>query len=176
MKIHEGRSLLSFTFLEDVPVVFSTFPDHSITVDHGDPVEVYEKQTPRPTEGFEASASRNTGDVVAVTLVGRCYEELREHLEFPRHRPAKEIRPFIEFDYVNWRGEDHHYLVEVEGVECGPYDAGGTHAAHSPDDVHWVMNGIVVTRDGEVRETQDNGRRTFLLGKIRNIGEVTRTA
>lgn len=70
----------------------------------------------------------------------------------------------LKFEYINWRGEHHTYLVDVEGFEYGPYEAGG----HSRDgSKRFVMHAHVIERDGAARP----GRRTFLLTGLMNVEE-----
>jgi hypothetical protein len=72
------------------------------------------------------------------------------------------------FDYVNWRGEDHRYEIEVEGMT---YDV---HGGTSGDaDLCWQINGHVILRDGVPRpEMGDNTRRSFKLTDMKNITQV----
>lgn len=83
----------------------------------------------------------------------------------------------IQFRYINWRGEEHIYVIDVESIEFAPYGP-----ATDVDDIkpQWVMNGHVVTRDGKPRgpthhdrnkERQAN-RRTFLIEKMEDVVEV----
>lgn len=64
---------------------------------------------------------------------------------------------FLKFRYVNWRGNDHEYVIEPEPVltldrhndEEGPF---------------WQIHGDVVTRDGDTRtEMMPTRRRSFKL-------------
>jgi len=82
--------------------------------------------------------------------------------DFPRH---------LKFRYVNWRGDDHEYVIEVEAVAFGKYDSAG--AGPTVHTGNWVIHGAVLTRDGDTRpDLGNNRRRTFLISKIRNPEEV----
>lgn len=71
----------------------------------------------------------------------------------------------LKFRYVNWRGDDHEYVIEKP--ELHP-----THKARG-DGTYWMISGQVVTRDGADRpEMGDSRRRTFELVKMREIEEV----
>lgn len=71
----------------------------------------------------------------------------------------------VEFDYVNWRGQDHHYVIVTESFVFGMYGEGVI-----PE---WHLNGNVVTRDGDIRpEMGPTRRRSFLLHKMRNLRSV----
>lgn len=82
----------------------------------------------------------------------------------------------LKFDYTNWRGEDHTYVVVVEKVEHGPFQPEGID--NRPDaEKRWALHGNVVTRDGSPRqsaEAKERGeaasdvRRTFILADIRS--------
>lgn len=75
---------------------------------------------------------------------------------------------YLHFHYVNWRGDPHDYVVLVEGIAYGRYNASGV------DDTvkNWVLHGVVVSRDGDIRpEMGDSRRRTFLLSKIEQLKE-----
>lgn len=75
----------------------------------------------------------------------------------------------LEFDYVNWRGDDHHYVIEPEGLTWEEY----------PGDVSpegWFVHGMVVTRDGDPRKDMGPARRrSFRLVKMKNLMEVERS-
>lgn len=68
--------------------------------------------------------------------------------------------PLLKFQYVNWRGERHIYLVSPESIAFGPYTEMGRNA---DAEKQWVLHATMVERDGEARTV---GRRTFLLSKI----------
>lgn len=75
----------------------------------------------------------------------------------------------VEFDYVNWKGVLHHYVVTVESFEFGPYDRGGG-TPRPRDQWQWVMHGEVITRDDDSRpDMGPTRRRTFILSEIKNI-------
>lgn len=76
----------------------------------------------------------------------------------------------IEFDYVNWRGDDHRYVLAVESFEFRSYGQAGIDPSAEPQ---WVLHGHIVSRDGDTRpELADhpgNRRRTFLMSIMRNV-------
>lgn len=69
--------------------------------------------------------------------------------------------PRWRFWYVNWRGDDHEYVISVEGIELTstPSEYAG-----------WTVHGDVLYRDGQARD--DTPRRSFLLEKIRDLEVV----
>lgn len=75
----------------------------------------------------------------------------------------------VRFQYLNWRGIDHEYLIVVEGFEIvrkHPHypDA----ASEAPPRV--VMHGHVVMRDGDPRRNMGHTRRrTFVVTGLRNL-------
>lgn len=71
----------------------------------------------------------------------------------------------IKFEYTNWKGHRHTYVVEPEAVAYGPYLKGGYHETADP---RWVLHGDVVTRDGDSRPDMDTRRRTFILADIQD--------
>lgn len=73
----------------------------------------------------------------------------------------------IKFEYTNWRGDWHIYVVEPESIEFGPYDASGKHSRE--DDVQWVLHGELITRDGDTRPDMGVRRRTFILSEIKPV-------
>jgi hypothetical protein len=77
----------------------------------------------------------------------------------------------IEFDYVNWRDEPHHYAIDIESIEYADY---GPKGKVGPDvKPRWVMHGSVILRDGKPREVPkgETNRRTFLMEKMGNLKE-----
>lgn len=75
----------------------------------------------------------------------------------------------LRFDYTNWRGHDHTYVIDPA--------AGRNPGLHAMVDAeradYWGISGQVITRDGDPRrEMGDNRRRTFALVKMRNVEEV----
>lgn len=66
----------------------------------------------------------------------------------------------LRFFYVNWKDEDHEYVITPTGAGLGidEYNFGRP-----------VLHGNVIFRDGQVR---DVGRRTFVLVKMRNVREA----
>lgn len=72
----------------------------------------------------------------------------------------------LKFTYVNWKGKEYEYVVEVEGFTFSDYPPG-----EPPK--RWQMHGILITRDGDPRkELPDHPRRSFLVTKMRNMEEV----
>jgi hypothetical protein len=77
----------------------------------------------------------------------------------------------ILFRYVNWRGEDHLYLVTPESVAYGVYDGNGQPTGHIRC-YRWVLHANVRQRDGDPRlEMGPTRRRTFLLEKIKIVDD-----
>lgn len=73
----------------------------------------------------------------------------------------------LKFRYVNWRGDDHEYVIEPKLDD---------RAAISYRDGHWCLSGMVVTRDGDPRPGMGpTRRRTFEIAKMRDIEEVERS-
>jgi hypothetical protein len=77
----------------------------------------------------------------------------------------------LRFDYVNWHGRLHTYLIEPESIEFGE---------DHPEELHrgkWLLHGMVVTRDGDPRtkEMGDNRRRSFIFERLRGISQVERS-
>ena len=72
----------------------------------------------------------------------------------------KTTNKLMRFEYTNWRGEDHEYVVRPESLDCVNY-------MHGKDKelMVWVMHAWVITRDKESRP----GRRTFILNGLRNV-------
>lgn len=69
----------------------------------------------------------------------------------------------IQFDYVNWKGEDHNYVVNVAGFEIQLAGYSGE------DGARISMHAYPIMRDGLPR---DSARRTFMAEKIRNLAIV----
>lgn len=83
----------------------------------------------------------------------------------------------IQFEYENWRGEQHEYVIEPESVVLGLYDAGGSHrdSPNREDNLQLVLHGMIVTRDGDTRPHLGSRRRTFLIRKMRAIRVLERS-
>jgi hypothetical protein len=74
----------------------------------------------------------------------------------------------LKFKYVNWRGEDHEYLLKPEPESL---------TVHANKQSHWTISGRVIERDGKPHPHSDGivrVRRTFELHKIRNLQEIER--
>lgn len=74
-------------------------------------------------------------------------------------------RTLLRFYYVNWKDEDHEYVIEPTG------------AGIAVDDYNFgrpVLHGNVVFKDGKPPDRQPT-RRTFVLVKMRNVREVDQT-
>jgi hypothetical protein len=67
------------------------------------------------------------------------------------------------FSYKNWKGEEHTYLVLAESIEHAIYNPYGEDNHPEP---RWVLNAQVGERSGARKPYH---RRTFLLGKIRDL-------
>jgi len=80
----------------------------------------------------------------------------------------------IEFRYVNWRGEEHAYRIDVESIEFGEYGPEGKSGSDVKE--RWVMHGFVVLRDGKPRDDigdhPGGNRRTFLVEKMGDVEEI----
>lgn len=82
-------------------------------------------------------------------------------------QPDGESKPAnLKFTYVNWREEEHVYVVIPEKLELGPYHPHGIDSRPEATYV-WALHGNVVTRDGDTRPTMGTRRRTFILEGIR---------
>jgi hypothetical protein len=69
------------------------------------------------------------------------------------------------FRYTNWKFEPHDYVVQVESVVWAPYPG-----ADSSQDPEWLLNGKIVTRDGDARpEINPNRRRTFKMAEMSEV-------
>jgi hypothetical protein len=73
----------------------------------------------------------------------------------------------IEFEYTNWKGRRHTYVVVPEAVAYGPYTGMGYDQREGAE-CQWVLHGDVVTRDGDSRPEMDTRRRTFVLEAVQN--------
>lgn len=71
----------------------------------------------------------------------------------------------LRFNYTNWRGEDHEYLVEPETIQ---FMTSVPAREDADDEPHWVLNAGVIARDGKSRE----GRRSFILAHLREVQEI----
>lgn len=71
---------------------------------------------------------------------------------------------YLLFHYINWKGEDHTYLVNPVTVKYSRQlvTPGGD------EEFHWYLNCNVIERDGEKRP----GPRSFILVKMRDVQEV----
>jgi len=70
----------------------------------------------------------------------------------------------LAFDYTNWRGDDHYYIVQPQSIGLGKAEE---------DKGELVLNAFLVTRDGDLRlELGNIRRRSFIVNKIRNLKEV----
>lgn len=77
---------------------------------------------------------------------------------------------YLRFDYVNWHGRLHTYVVAPESIEIN---------AEHPQEDHrgkWLLHAKVVTRDGDprVKEMGDNRRRSFIFERLRSLSQVDR--
>ena len=77
-------------------------------------------------------------------------------------------RTQLEFQYLNYHGRNHVYLIEVEGMDFKL----GVRTESAIEDA-WYINGNVVTRDGDTRpEMGPTRRRSFRLDRMHSIREV----
>lgn len=78
----------------------------------------------------------------------------------------------LRFEYTNWRGDDHVYVIEPDGkVEF--YEGQGMGEDHVPIGPGWTLSGYVVSRDDDPRpEMGNNRRRSFLIADMRAVVEV----
>lgn len=79
-------------------------------------------------------------------------------------KPTVIIRPsddytedWLQFRYVNWRGEEHIYKVELERIDFGQDPTTGQWC--------WLMHAHVVTRD----DRPHPGRRTFRMDTMKDV-------
>jgi hypothetical protein len=71
----------------------------------------------------------------------------------------------LKFDYINWKGEAHTYVIVPTGADIGPKKS---HGEFRP-----MLHGNVLTRDGDDRpEMGPTRRRSFVLAELKNIKEV----
>lgn len=79
----------------------------------------------------------------------------------------------LKFQYVNWRGDEHEYVIRPQNIVFARYPA--TDEGEEEEQEHWVLNGWIVTRDGDPRselELEGERRRSFILTEIRGLVEV----
>lgn len=74
----------------------------------------------------------------------------------------------LRFDYVNWHGRLHTYVVEPESITIDYKHAQDDHRGK------WLLNAMVVTRDGDPRAEAmgDNRRRSFIFERLRSLSQV----
>lgn len=79
------------------------------------------------------------------------------------------VGPLLKFRYTNWKGEEHEYVIEPEGISYSDYPPG-------EEPKRWQLHGMVVTRDGDPRPQLSHHpgerRRSFLLVGLRDVEEV----
>lgn len=81
----------------------------------------------------------------------------------------------LKFIYVNWNGEEHEYVIEPESLEYKEV-SWSSNKTGQYSGFHHVVNGMVVTRDGDPRpEMGNNRRRTFIIAKMQVIKELDRS-
>lgn len=73
--------------------------------------------------------------------------------KFKMTESSKKLR----FRYVNWKNDEHEYLVTPEDIVFGDYPPG-------EHEFHWFMNALVHEKDGSRRSKPL--RRSFLLSKL----------
>jgi hypothetical protein len=69
----------------------------------------------------------------------------------------------LRFNYKNWRGEEHEYLIDPEPHSLGLRWEGDHEGS-------WVISGRCLLRDGEQRP--DWPRRTFKVVDMKDVEEV----
>jgi hypothetical protein len=65
----------------------------------------------------------------------------------------------VKFEYVNWHGRRHEYVIDVKTIELQRDDG----------KLVWTLNGDTVTRDGRPRLDMGSRRRTFVLDEIKQL-------
>lgn len=85
-----------------------------------------------------------------------------------------DVHMVLRFRYVNWRGVDHEYVVQVEGSTLGIEFRDG----RPPRDPNTLfLHGEVITRDGDRRpEMGPTRRRSFEWDKLRAVSIVGEAA
>lgn len=80
----------------------------------------------------------------------------------------------FQFDYVNHNDEPHQYVISAQNIVFGRYDHTGRHPdmPEREDNRAFVLNGYVITRDGDKREDMGTRRRTFMMSTIRNLVRI----
>jgi hypothetical protein len=82
---------------------------------------------------------------------------------------------YLRFDYTNWRGDHHNYVIMPDTVNAAVSGALTYRRPNADDtDEAWMLHGMIITRDGDKREelVGANRRRSFKLCDIRNLEEV----
>lgn len=125
---------------------------------------------------IERALDHGLGDDWSITsiedLAGAVARSIRGELwsdpakEFGRGFSAGEAKARedlrVTFDYVNWRGDSHTYVIDPEGFEFAAYNGANTD--------RWYLHGQVVTRDGDPREDMGpTRRRSFEIDGIKNL-------
>lgn len=89
-------------------------------------------------------------------------------MEHNEAEPDKNLR----FDYINWRGELHTYVIKPLRLNWGKCKC---HRSN-PDLESWNITGVVVTRDGDARAglgTEPGNRtRTFAVTRMIGMEEI----
>lgn len=78
----------------------------------------------------------------------------------------------LKFDYKNWRGDDHTYVIELNAKDPFNLTYKGESVRQHPEHAKkgWHISGACISRDGELRD--GSPRRSFLLKDMRNVEEV----
>jgi hypothetical protein len=96
----------------------------------------------------------------------------------------EEIREFrraptlgtLEFDYTNWQGKEHHYVVDFErGTSPGWGEVPSYEDGKMGPPVAG-LSGHLILRDGDPRpelDSEGGRRRSFELSKMRNVQRVS---
>lgn len=76
----------------------------------------------------------------------------------------------LKFTYLNWKGDEHEYVIAPDGV--GVNIEYHDHHAQGNYESHWLISGLLVTRDGDPRHEMGNRRRSFVLTRMKSVEEV----
>lgn len=97
---------------------------------------------------------------------------MREVLQYFISTDELDPQEEIEFRYLNWRGDEHTYVLRIESIEFGYY---GGHSEPGNEE-EWLMSGLNISRDGESRKNSPTAgwpRRTFRMSEMREVKKVS---
>lgn len=87
---------------------------------------------------------------------------------------STDLRAPVEFEYDNWRGNNHKYVVMIESIKFERTPVGPPGSSEHQE--MFALHGWVITRDGDSRpDMGPTRRRTFILQKIKNFRVLGRT-